>query len=122
MAFQSHWIPVVEKIYLVFCSVTDPDPRSGAFLTPGSGFRDGYPGNKLDPDPGSRSGMNNPDHISDSLETIFFVKIQYLNSLMDPCPGWKKFGSWIRDPGWKKFGSATLVFLYRNRLVYPIFV
>jgi hypothetical protein len=27
------------------------------------------------PDPGSGSGMNNPDHISESLETIFFGKI-----------------------------------------------
>jgi hypothetical protein len=27
-----------------------------------------------DPDPGSESGMNIPDHISDSLETIFWVK------------------------------------------------
>ncbi len=39
---------------------------SGAFLTPGSGM-----GRKS----GSRSGMNNPDHISESLETIFWVKI-----------------------------------------------
>jgi hypothetical protein len=31
-------------------SVADPDPGSGAFLTPGSG-----------------SGMNNPGHISESL-------------------------------------------------------
>jgi hypothetical protein len=36
----------------------DPDPGSGTFLTPGSG-----------------SGMNNPDHISESLETIFGLKI-----------------------------------------------
>jgi hypothetical protein len=28
-----------------------------------------------DPDPGSGCGMNNPDHISKSLETIFWVKI-----------------------------------------------
>jgi hypothetical protein len=33
---------------------------------------------------GSESGINNPDHISESLETIFGLK--YLNSLM-----------WIRD-------------------------
>ncbi len=30
-------------------------------------------GKNQDPDPGS--GMNNPDHISESLETIFWVKI-----------------------------------------------
>jgi hypothetical protein len=42
---------------------------------------------------GSGSGINNPDHISERLETIF--ELNYLNSLM-----------WIRDPGWKKFGSG----------------
>jgi hypothetical protein len=45
-----------------------------------------------DPDPGS--GMNNPDHISESLEPIFFG-LKYLKTLMR-----------IRDPGWKKFGSG----------------
>jgi hypothetical protein len=44
---------------------------------------------------GSGSGMNNPNHISESIETIFWLKILYLNSLMR-----------IRDPGWKKFGSG----------------
>ncbi len=39
---------------------------SGAFLTPGSG---------MCKKSGSGSGMNNPDHISVSLETIFWVKI-----------------------------------------------
>jgi hypothetical protein len=43
---------------------------------------------------GSGSGMNNPDHISESLETIFGLK--YLNSLMGS-PGWKKIR--ILDPG-----------------------
>jgi hypothetical protein len=41
--------------------------------------------------PGSGSGMNNLDHISESLETIILDK----NTLMR-----------IRDPGWKKFGSG----------------
>jgi hypothetical protein len=69
----------------LFSSVADPDPGSGAFLTldPGSGM-----GKKS----GSVSGMNNPDHISERLETIFWVKI--LKILLR-----------IRDPGWKKFGS-----------------
>ncbi len=50
----------------------------------------------------SESGMNNPDHISESLETIFWVK--YLNFLMRiQDPEWKKFGSY---PGWEKFGSG----------------
>jgi hypothetical protein len=56
----------------------DPDPEAGILtkinkctysfssLDPGSGWvkRSGY-----------GSGMNNPDHISDSVETIFWVKI-----------------------------------------------
>jgi hypothetical protein len=40
---------------------------------------------------GSRSGMNNPDHISESLETIFLVTI------LKFFDGWKNFGSGIRD-------------------------
>jgi hypothetical protein len=55
---------------------------------------------------GSGSGMNNPDHISESLETILKIL-----KFFDADPGWKKFGSGmekirIRDPGWKKFGSG----------------
>jgi hypothetical protein len=60
-------------------SVTDPDPRSGAFLTPGSG---------MVKKPGS--GMNHPDHISESLKKQCFG-LKYLNSLM-----------WIRDLRWKR--------------------
>jgi hypothetical protein len=37
--------------------------------------------------------MNNPDHISENLETIFWVKIL-------------KFFDADRDPGWKKFVSG----------------
>jgi hypothetical protein len=45
---------------------------------------------------GSRSsGMNNPDHISESLETIFWVKIL---KFFDADPGWKKLGSGINIP------------------------
>jgi hypothetical protein len=64
-------------------SVANPDPGSGAFLTldQGSGM-----GKKS----GSGSGMNNPDHIFESLETNFWAKIL-------------KF--FYADPGWKKFGS-----------------
>jgi hypothetical protein len=54
---------------------------------------------------GSGSGLNNPDHISESLETIFWVKI--LN-FFDADPGWKKFGYGIRD---KHPGFATLVLI-----------
>jgi hypothetical protein len=51
-----------------------------------------------DLDPGSGSGMSNPDHISESLETIFWVKML---KFFDADPGWKKF-----DPEWKKLGSG----------------
>ncbi len=40
----------------------DPGPGSDAFLTPGSGM------GKIS---GSGSGMNNPDHISRSVDAIF---------------------------------------------------
>ncbi len=49
---------------------------------------------------GSGSAMNNPDHISESLETISRVKIP---KFIDADPGWKKFR--IRD---KHPGSATV--------------
>jgi hypothetical protein len=47
--------------------------------------------------------MNNPDHISESIETIFWVKKL---KFFDADPGWKKFGSCIRD---KNPGYATLI-------------
>jgi len=43
-------------------SVADPDPGIRCFLTPGSG---------MDKQSGSGSGMNNRDHISESLENNF---------------------------------------------------
>jgi hypothetical protein len=47
--------------------------------------------------------MNNPDHISESLETIFLVKtLAFFDA--DPGSGMEKIR--IRDPGWKKFGSG----------------
>jgi hypothetical protein len=41
------------------------------------------------------SGMNIPDHISESLETIVWVKIL---KFFDVDPGWKIFGSRINIP------------------------
>ncbi len=89
-------------IYCIFWG-SFADPGSGAFLTPGSGIRDG-----------KKTRIRIPDHISESLETIFCVKIlKFFDA--DPgsgtekirirYPGWKKFGSGIRD---KHPGSATL--------------
>jgi hypothetical protein len=46
-----------------FSSVADPDPGSGAFLTPGPGLR-----NRFFPDPGSQT------HIFESILKIFWVK------------------------------------------------
>ncbi len=43
-------------------SVADPDPGSGAFLTPRSG---------MSKKSGFGSGMNNPDHISEGLKINF---------------------------------------------------
>jgi hypothetical protein len=56
---------------------------------------------------GSGSGMNNPGHISESLETIFWDKIHKFFDV-DPGSGMEKIR--IRhgknsDPGWTKFGS-----------------
>jgi hypothetical protein len=82
---------------------------AGSFLT-----LDWDPGWVKNQDPGSESGMNNPDHISESLETIFWAKIlEFFGA--DPGSGREKIriqdlGSgmeniWIRD---KQPGSATL--------------
>jgi hypothetical protein len=51
-------------------SVADPDPGSDAFLTPGSWIQDQRWVKKSK----SGSGMNIPDHVSESLETNFWVK------------------------------------------------
>jgi hypothetical protein len=80
-------VPILFGIGESRSNVADPDPGSGAFLTPGSGIN-----KKL----GYESGMNNTDHISKSLKTIFLLK--YLNSLMRS-----------RDSGWKKFGSGIII-------------
>ncbi len=70
-------------------------------------------GKKSGPGSGIRIWENNPDHISESLETILRVKIP---KLFDTDPGIrdeKKIGSGmekikirIQDPGWKKIGSG----------------
>ncbi len=76
-------------------SVADPDPGSGAFLTSGSGM-----GKKIrNPDPRSGSWMNNPDHIFESLETIFWVKIPVLKLFFDADQGSGMEKIRIRDPG-----------------------
>ncbi len=49
-------------------SVADPDPRSGAFLTPGSGIRVRFFSGSRISDPGSQT------HFFESLVSIFWVK------------------------------------------------
>ncbi len=83
-------------------SVAYPDPGSGAFLTPGSGM-----GKKIRS--GSRFGMNNTDNISESLETIFWVKIlKFFDA--DPGSGMEKFdpGSGINIPDPQHWYAALL--------------
>jgi hypothetical protein len=51
----------------------------------------------------SGSGMNNPDHIFSSLETIFWVLGVKILKFFDAGPGWRQFESGmeksrIRDP------------------------
>jgi hypothetical protein len=86
---------VFTKAFKAASSVVDPDPGSTAFLTPGSG---------MGKNSGSGSGMNNPDHISECLETILFG-LKYLNSLMR-----------IRDPGWKNWypGFGINIMIYKG--------
>ncbi len=71
------------------------------------------PGSGMGKKSGSGSGMNNPDHISESLETIFWVLKHVIlwcgsgirdGKKSDPGSGMEKFR--IRYPGWKKFGSG----------------
>jgi hypothetical protein len=59
----------VHILYLIKALEAVLRPGSGAFLTPDPGS--GMMGKKS----GSGSGMINPDHISQSLETIFWVGI-----------------------------------------------
>jgi hypothetical protein len=60
--------------------------------------------------------MNIPDHISERLETIFWVKILKLFDA-DPDPGSGTFLT--RDPVWKKFGSKINI-PDPQHLMYPV--
>jgi hypothetical protein len=68
------------------------DPGLGAFLTPGSGIRDGRKSS-------SGSGIRDERPGSYFLELrnhfLLFWGLKYFNSLMR-----------IRDPGWRQFGSG----------------
>ncbi len=77
------------------------DPGLGAFLTPGSGIRDGRKS-------ASGSGLRDeqPGSYFSELRNHFFafLGLKYLNSFRIRDPGWRQFGSGmeksrIRDPG-----------------------
>jgi hypothetical protein len=84
------------KVFCTVCNCMHQCCGSGSgircLLTPGSGIS-----KKL----GSGSGMNNPDHISESLETIFWVKVlKFFDA--DPGSGTEKIRIQDRknsDPG-----------------------
>jgi hypothetical protein len=96
-----------ESVKVVLSSVADPDPGSGAFLTPGSGM-------------GKKSGIRIRDEqpgsyfleLRNHFMGLKIFNLKYFNSFMrirngkNSDPGWKKVGSGIRD---KHPGSATLV-------------
>jgi len=78
-------------------SVADPDPGSRTWCLFAPWIRDPRWVNNQDPDTGSGSGMNNPDHIFESLKTIFWVKIlKFFDA--EPGFGMEKFRSGINIP------------------------
>jgi hypothetical protein len=83
-----------------FCSVADSDPGSGAFLTPGSGIRDGRKSAS-----GSWIRDEQPGSYFLELRNHFFgFEVKILN-FFDADPGSGMETVRIRDPGWKKGGS-----------------
>jgi hypothetical protein len=58
---------------------------------------------------GSGSGVNNPDHISESVETIFWVKIPLTVFDFDPGSGIFRFLPWIRDGKNSDLGSGIIM-------------
>jgi hypothetical protein len=96
------FLNILQKKILVWIRIQiqqglDPDPGSGAFLTPGSGIRDEQPGSYFR-----------------KLRTIFCVKIlKFFDA--DPGPGMEKIRIWDPGPGMEKIlirdkhpGSTTL--------------
>ncbi len=61
--------------------------------------------------------MNNPDYISESLETIFWVK---RHKFFDADPGWKRFESGIRDKQ-SRIRNTALTFSLSIFLSSPFF-
>jgi hypothetical protein len=70
---DSHVFFLLLDFFRLYFSVADPDPGSGAFLTPGSGIRNRFSGSRIS-DPESQT------HTFESLVTIFWAK-KFYNSL-----------------------------------------
>ncbi len=114
---SSWWIFLTKKLFLAQCCWS------------GFGIRCLFDpwildtGSEMGKNSGSGSGKNKPDHISESLETTFWVKIlKFFHAAADP--GWQKFGSGmektrIRYPGWKKFRSAMEKIRIRDNISDP---
>jgi hypothetical protein len=75
-------------------------------LDPGSGIRDAGMGKKS----GSVSGMNSPDHISERLETIFWVKIL---RFFDADPGFRMEKILIWDKTYRIHNTVNKLSLFR---------
>jgi hypothetical protein len=88
-------------------SVADPDPRSGTFLTPGSGM------GKIS---GSLIRDKHPRSFSGSLETVCVKNIYIFDADPDPGCAMEKFGSGIR---YKYPGSTTLTG-FRDKVVLSV--
>jgi hypothetical protein len=83
-------------VQIVGTSVADPDPGSGAFLTPGSGIRDGQKVSIRIRDEQSGSYFL---ELRNHFFVFFGVKIL---KFLDADPGSGMETVRIRDPGWKK--------------------
>jgi hypothetical protein len=64
------------------------------------------PGSGMGKKSGSGSWMNNPDQISESLETIFGVKML---KYFDVDPGWKEFGTGINIPDPQQCNNGNIM-------------
>jgi hypothetical protein len=121
-SIRSQW----EHASLPVLRIRIRDPVPFWPLNPGPGM-----GKNQDLYPGSASGMSNPDHFSESAETIFWVKIR-VNSLMrirdlrwkNSDPGWNKFGSGINiaDPQYCSPISVFLTLICCSVSTWTIFI
>jgi hypothetical protein len=89
----------VDAIIKPVCSAADPDPGSGAFLTPGSGM-----GKKSGSGSGIRIRNEQPGSYFREIRNNIFVvkKLKFSDAVL-----WCGYGKENSDTGWKKFGSGS---------------